>query len=292
MRIYSKQTFLRIGLFLTTLLFSAMFAFAQTPAPKQEYLLNGLKILMWNEPKSDKVTIKLRIHSGAMYDPKDKMGTMTLLADNFFPEEGLKTFVTEELDGSLSVTSNYDYLQIEISSRPDSFDKILDILQAAVVNTPITKESFAKLREARLKQVAEDLKNPAIVADQAVAKRLFGNFPYGNPMNGTPESLAKLDKNDLIFAKEKFVTADNSTLAIVGNFDPAFALRACKQFFGAWQKADKLVPPTFRQPDAPDEKPLIIQSPTDDLVGAFRFAFRGLPLYGTTTTTSPERRRL
>ncbi len=259
MRIYSKQAFLQIGFFLVTTFFLSTIVFAQDLKPKQENLLNGLKILMWNEPKSDKVALKLRIHSGAMFDPKDKMGTMTLLADSFFPEEGLKTFITDELGGSLVVTSNYDYIQVDISSRADSFDKILEILQTAVIETPISKENFAKLRDARLKKVNEDLKDPAIVADQGVAKRLFGNFPYGNPMNGTPESLAKLDRNDLLTAKDRFVTADNATLVIIGNFDSAFAVRACKQFFGSWQKSDKLVPPTFRQPDAPKQEILKIE---------------------------------
>ena len=43
--------------------------FAQKPAagPRQEKLLNGLKVLVWNNPGADKVTLKLRFHECAYF---------------------------------------------------------------------------------------------------------------------------------------------------------------------------------------------------------------------------------
>ena len=41
---------------------------------------------MWNVPKSDKVTVKVRVHSGSAFDPQQKEGVMRLLADNIFPD--------------------------------------------------------------------------------------------------------------------------------------------------------------------------------------------------------------
>jgi predicted Zn-dependent peptidase len=38
--------------------------------PRQERLLNGLKVLMFPNPAADKVSITVRIHSGASFDPQ------------------------------------------------------------------------------------------------------------------------------------------------------------------------------------------------------------------------------
>ncbi|HEX8367541.1 MAG TPA: pitrilysin family protein [Pyrinomonadaceae bacterium] len=257
-------------------LLAANFSFAQTLAqPRQEKLLNGLKVLIWNEPKAEKVSLRLRIHSGSAFDPKDKMGVMALLADILFPTEQTKNFFEEDLEGSLEVASNYDYIQISATAKPDEFLTLLETVATVVASPPLTPENFVKVRDARLKAVEEMQKNPAYVADQAAAKRLLGDFPYGRPQAGTPESLKLIERADLLTAKDKFFTADNATLAITGNVKPDFAYMAARRLFGAWKKADKLVPATFRQPDDPEARIFYAEIPGEN-TGEIRQAIRGL----------------
>ena len=73
----------------------ALICSAQTPKiaePRQEKLLNGLKLLIWNAPDAEKVTIKLRIHSGSAFDPQGNEGVMALLGDALFPNEAQREF--------------------------------------------------------------------------------------------------------------------------------------------------------------------------------------------------------
>jgi predicted Zn-dependent peptidase len=242
---------------LSAFIFSS-FGFSQTSEPKQEKLLNGLKLLVWQNPKDPKVSFKLRIHSGAAFDPKDKMGVMALLADILFPDSQTREFFEQDLEGSLSVTSNYDYIQIDATGKSDEFLSMLETLSTAVTNPTITPETFENVRKSRLENVSEEQKNPTIIANQIAAKRLFGDYPYGRPQSGTVESLAKVDRIDITVAREKFLTADNSTLTISGNVNFALAVKASKQFFGGWKKSDKLVPATFATPEDVESKPLTI----------------------------------
>lgn len=275
---YPRRNFSKIvWLLCTTFFIFQNFAVAQTAQnldpSRREQLLNGFKILFFSEPKSETVTLKMRINSGSAFDPTGKEGLMKLSANLLF-DEGVKTLFTEDYGGSLTVTSNYDYIQIDATGKNENLLSMLDLLQTAVMNFPPPLERIKEEREKLLAEVTERRKNPAIVADEAVAKRLFGNFPYGRSEFGSPESLTKIDRPDFLLVREKFFTADNSTLAIVGNVQANQTLRALKQFFGAWQKSDKLVPPTFRQPDAPDSKTLILVSPVAEK-GAYRKATNG-----------------
>jgi predicted Zn-dependent peptidase len=245
------------------------------PAPKQEKLLNGLKVLMWSDARADKVSVKIRIHSGSAFDPQGKEGLMQMLADNIFPNEASREFFTEDLGGSLEVIANYDFIQINASSKPESFLTMLETLSTAVSNPTIDKETTVKLRNALLAKVTALEGDPEYVADIAVAKRLFGTFPYGRPQLGTADSLKKIDFADLIDARQRFVTADNATITVSGNFDRTLGFRAIRRYFGGWLKADKTVPATFRQPDEPPVGLQIVTSPKPG-ISVIRFAWRGV----------------
>lgn len=268
-----KKLFLSV---LTLTLFGS--AFAQKPgatAPRQEKLLNGLKVLMWNNPTADKVTVKIRVHSGSSFDPRDKEGVAKLLADTIFPNAAAKDFFSDDLGGSLEITSNYDFIQITATAKTAEFLTMLETLAAAVSNPVIDKETTAVVKIAHLAKLSELEKDPSYVADRAVAKRLFATFPYGRPQMGTRASIEKIDFVDLRFAKDRFFSADNATVAISGNFNSDLAFRAVRRYFGAWLKSDKKIPSTFKQPDEPDTALLevVMAGVADSQV---RYALRGL----------------
>ena len=252
-------------------------SFGQKPAatPRQEKLLNGLKVLVRNTPGAEKTTLRLRIHSGAAFDPQDKEGVMTLLSDSFFPNADSKEFFTNELGGTLEVECSYDFIQITARAKGSEFLTLLDTVAQAVTAPDLSKEATATLKAALERRVATWEKDPSYIADLAVSKRLFGTFPYGRPVSGSTASIQRIDFADLRFAKDRLLTADNATLAIEGSVDPALAFRAARRYFGSWLKADKPIPSTFRQPDPPDRVPVKLEVPglTSSEV---RFAVKGL----------------
>lgn len=246
---------------------------AQTGSPKQEMLLNGLKVLMWPDPKADNVAVRVRLHSGSAFDPQGKEGVMQILADNFFPNEAAREFFTEDLGGSLDVIAAYDYIEVRATAKPENFLTMLETISSAVSNPQIDKGVTARLRSALVKRIEERMADPAYLADTAAANRLFGTFPYGRPQMGTVESVKKIDFPDLIDARERFVTADNATIAVVGNFDRALGFRAIRRYFGSWLRSDRKVPSTFKQPEPPPAETLSIRSNGQN--SAVRYAFRG-----------------
>ena len=133
----SRILVLKISVFLLIACFTTQ-AFAQS-APRQERLLNGLKVLMFANPSADKVTVTVRIHSGASFDPQGKEGVMATLADSFFPTEASQTFFKEDLDGDLSVTTTYDYIEVKASSKPEDFLTLLESVSTAVSTPTIDK---------------------------------------------------------------------------------------------------------------------------------------------------------
>ena len=270
--------FQRSGALLLVTAALAVLSFGQRPGsttPRQEKLLNGLKVLMWNNPSVDQVTVKVRIHAGSAFDPQGKEGVMKLLADSIFPDQNAFDFFKEDLGGSLEVVSNYDYIQVNATAKPDKFLEMMETLAQQVTDPEVDKATTEQLKTRLISKLEELEKDPAYVADQAVAKRLFGSFPYGRPQFGTIESVKKIDFADLRFNKDRLFSADNASVAITGNFSGDYAFKAARRLFGSWLKADKKIPSTFKQPDAPDTARLDIPMAGITAPEA-RYAFRGL----------------
>jgi zinc protease len=249
---------------------------AQTPGePDREKLLNGLTVLFSPRPGDPNILVKLRIRSGAAFDLAGKGGTMALLGDAFFPDPTTRDYVADQLGGKLEVTTSYDGIDITISGKANELERIVELLRGAVVTPQLTPENVARIRDARIKLLSEKPLTPAQIADQAIAVRLFGGFPYAHPPLGTLESVRRIDRADLLLARERFLTADNATVVVVGGVEKGRTIRALRQLLGPWNKSDRSVPATFRQPDPPDARVLVVNHADSDSV-EIRLAVKGL----------------
>jgi zinc protease len=249
---------------------------AQTlPEPTREQLLNRLSVLFYQQPGQPNVFLKLRVHSGATFDLAGKGGTMMLLSDVFFPDPTTREYVAEELGGKLEVTTDYDAIDITISGKAAEFERMVEFLRTALVTTQLTPENVAKARDARIKQMSSVPESASQLADRAIAVRLFGRYPYGHAANGSIDSLTKVDRADLLLARERFLNPDNATLVVIGGIDKSRAMRALRQLLGQWRKGDQLVPATFQPPPPADSRVLLVHQPSATNA-EIRLAVRGI----------------
>ncbi|MDT7541813.1 MAG: zinc protease [Acidobacteriota bacterium] len=246
------------------------------PEPRREHLLNGLRVLLSQRPGDAKVWMRLRVHSGAAFDLANKEGTMALLSDALFPDPSTRQYVTEELGGQLDVHTTYDDIEITVGGNASEFDRMAELLRNALLQMRLTPEDVQRMKDARLKALDPSTQTTAQLADRAVRARLFGAHPYGRSVEGTIDSLARINRGDLMFARERFLNPNNSTLVVVGNFDPQRAMRTFRQFFGPWRKSETIAPATFRQPEAPDARALIVAAAPGTRETQVRVAARGV----------------
>ena len=269
------RTVRRVLVAAVLLLLVAQPALSQTTRrPEREQLLNGLRLLIWPQPGSPELIVKLRINSGAAFDLAGKSGQMALLGDLLFPDAATVDYFTDELGGKLDVSVNYDSMTITMVGKASELEQVISVLRNAILSTQFVPEVVTRIRDARVKSLRDATISPAMVADRAIAARLFGDFPYGRRSGGTPEDLARIDRADLMLAQERFVSSNNATLAIIGGVTRERAFRTVRQLLGPWRKSETLVPQTFTQPKAADPRTLIVNvpGPTTEV----RLAVRGL----------------
>lgn len=265
----------RVIALLLLLAWVAQPALSQTARePQREQLLNGLKLLIWPQPGSSELVVKLRLNSGAAFDLAGKSGQMALLGDLLFPDPATVDYFTDELGGKLEVSVNYDSMTITMVGKASELEQVISVLRNAILSTQFTPEVVTRIRDARIKSLRDATVSPAMVADRVIAARLFGDFPYGRRPGGTPEDLARVARADLMVARDRFLNSNNATLAIVGGVTRERAFRTVRQLLGPWRQAEAIVPTTFTQPKPADPRTLIVNvpGPTTEV----RLAVRGL----------------
>ena len=196
---------------------------------RREQLLNGLKIILVHRPDDSQVVLKLRVHSGSAFDLAGKEGMTALLGDALFADPVTREYVTQELDGRLEVETGFDSIEVTLSGPAKDFERLVELLRNALVNTQLSPDAVGRLRAARIKTFNETSLASAPVADRAIAARLFGEYPYGRRVTGTPESLARVDRADLLLARERFLNPNNATLVATRRRRP----RARDAYFSA-----------------------------------------------------------
>jgi zinc protease len=273
-----KRSPLRLCAFAGVILFSLLvarpMAAQSVTQPEREELLNGLRLLFWPQPGRPDVILKLRINSGAAFDLAGKSGQMALLGDLLFPDPDTVDYFTSEMGGKLDVSVTYDSTTITMVGKANEFDRIVEVLRNGLLFTQLTPETVTRMRDARIKLLRDSMIAPAVVADRAIAARLYGDFPYGRPATGSPEDVARVDRADLMLARERFLNSNNATLAVIGGVTKQRAMKTLRQLLGPWRKSEEIVPTTFRQPNPPDTRTLIVNVPGPNV--EIRLAARGV----------------
>src|SRR5215216_198589 len=247
----------------------------QAPStPEREQLLNGLRVLFFLKPGNPEVTLKLRINSGAAFDLSGKSGQMALLGDLLFPDPATIDYFTDEMGGKLDVDVTYDSTTITMVGKADQLEHIVEVLRNALIATQLSPEVVTKMRDARIKLLRDTIISPAEVADRAIATRLYGDFPYGRPAAGSPEDVARVERADVMQTHGRFLNSNNATLAIIGGVTKQRAMKTLRQLLGPWRKSEQIVPTTFRQPNPPDTRTLIVNVPGPTV--ELRLAARGV----------------
>jgi zinc protease len=107
-------------------------------------------------------------------------------------------------------------------------------------------------------QVSYD--DPDYLAGLVFDRLVFGFHPYGRPNEGTPESITKITRDDLVAFHKTWFVPNNSLLAIVGDLTADEAFAAADKAFGSWAKRDVPVIKPI-EPPPPTQRIVVIDRP-------------------------------
>jgi zinc protease len=212
----------------------------QFPKPVERTLANGLRVVVVERSNTPLVAAQLLIKNGGEVDPPELSGLANMTADLLTKGTASRTApqiaeAIEALGGSLDSGARWDASQATVNVMSTKLAPALEIL-ADVVRRPTFKEDeIERLRQQTLDELTVALGQPGSIARYVAARVVFGDSPYGHPLNGTPESIPKIKRDDIVKLHGAYYRPDNAVLAVAGDIAAKDAFALAERYFGDWK---------------------------------------------------------
>jgi len=217
------------------------------PKPAEETLPNGLRVIVVERHETPLISAQLLIKNGGEVDPPELAGladmTANLLTKGTQTREATK--IAEEIEslgGSLDSGARWDASFANVSVMSSKISQAMEILADVVRHPTFKSEEVERLRQQNLDSVTLALGEPSQIARFVAARVVFGDSPYGHPLNGTAESLTRITGADITKMHSRYYRADNAILIIGGDITAGEGLALATKYFGDWPRPSTPLP--------------------------------------------------
>ena len=214
---------------------------AGAPLAHREVLPNGIVLLVAERPAVPIVAVRVLTRAGAVFDPDDRAGlahlTGALLTRGTAKRTGPEVdSAIEFVGGSLEAVAGRDSLTVALSVQKKDLALGLDLVSEVVLSPTFpSAEVTRKVSEiqAAIRRSEED---PGTVATRVLSRLVYPGHPYGVPVEGTRESVARLTRDDVVKFYAQHVRPDTTVVSVVGAVTVDEARREITARLGAWAR--------------------------------------------------------
>ena len=208
-------------------------------APSELKLGNGLRLIVARREGIPLVSAELVALAGAESDPPRLSGLASLSAA--LMTQGTRrrsapelAAAAEALGGSLDSGAGWNQSIVSMTVMTPKLDAALALV-AEVAREPVfAPEEIERVRTQTLDALKVAYASPGTLAGLVAERLAYGAGTYGHPASGTPESLPRIARDDLVAAHRRVFRPDNAVLILAGDITPDAAMALAKRHFGSW----------------------------------------------------------
>jgi zinc protease len=146
---------------------------------------------------------------------------------------GELTRAIEGSGGEINAWTSFDHTVYHAVLGRDHLDGALDAIGDTLMAPRVDPEELARERRVILEEIRQGTDDPARSVAQSLFATAYVAHPYRRPVIGTAESVQRLGERDLVEFFRSYYVADNVTLVVAGDVDPARVVRSVERRFRA-----------------------------------------------------------
>lgn len=135
--------------------------------------------------------------------------------------------------GEINAWTAFDHTVYHAVLGRDHIDGALDAIGDALMAPRVDPDELAREREVILQEIRQGSDDPARAVAQSLFATAFVAHPYRRPVIGTADSVLRLGEREVVEFFRSYYVADNLTLVVAGDVDPAHVRRSVERRFRA-----------------------------------------------------------
>lgn len=217
------------------------------PKPAERVLPNGLRVIVVPRSNTPLVSALLLVRNGGEVDPPELAGLADMTANLLTKGTATRnaTQIAEEVEslgGTLESGARWDASTANVSVMSNKIGPAMAILADVVMRPTFAADEVERLRQQYIDNLTLALGQPGSVARLVAGRVVFGDSPYGHPISGTAESLARMSRDDIAKMHDRFYRPDNAILVIGGDTTSVNGFALATKYFGDWKKPNTPLP--------------------------------------------------
>jgi zinc protease len=240
----------------------------QIPKPAEKTLANGLRVVVIEKQGVPLVAARVLIKNGGEADPAALPGLADTTASLL--TQGTATHSAEEiargveaLGATLDTGAGWDQSSADISVMSSKLPQAMAFMADVLIHPAFKQEEIDRLRKRNSDALTVAMKQPGRLASFVATHVIFGDAPYGHNLGGTPQSLARITRDDIVSFHRDYYRPDNAILIMGGDITPAKAFAVAQELFGGWKPAagsHLAQPPSTK--DLPASRVVVVDMPS------------------------------
>ena len=229
-------------------------------APTERSLPNGMRVVLAERRGVQLVTARLVVLSGSEADSPALAGLASLTAGLL--TKGTRAYsatalvrAAESLGGALESSAGWHQTEVAITVSTPKLDEALGLVSETVQHPRFAPAELDRLRAQALDELKVAYAEPGTLATLSAQHLLYGAGAYGHPSGGTPASLQRIRRADVLALHAAQSRPDRAVLVLAGDIDAERAMRLAERHFGGWKPA-RGVPSSAPAPSAGSALPM------------------------------------
>lgn len=221
--------------------------------PEEFTLNNGLRVLLLRDRNLPTINLNGQIDAGSEFDGNQKAGLANLTAANLMNGTQTKNALTlaktlEDRGADLNFGASREGVNVSGEGLSADLPILIQTLADVLENATFPADQLELSRQRALTSLKVQLDDPRGLGRQVFQQAIY---PENHPFHSFPtaESLKSITRNDLLGFYQTHYRPDNTTIALVGDFDPVKVKALLNQVFGKWSAPGK--PPVLKIPSVP-----------------------------------------
>ncbi len=249
------------------------------PPIRRGRLSNGVDVHLIESHVQPIVSVRLVIRGGSSVDGR-RAGLAHFVATTLQSgAAGRDTHrIAEEfevLGAEFDAAAGRDETTVRVVVLRRHLERALEVMADVALAPDFPEEEVLRERRRSVADIRQNRSDAAYLASTQIRRELYRATPYAAPIEGTPESLRKIDRQACVEFHRSQFTPDGSFFVIAGDVTIDEATAILDRHFGAWTGPARTPPPPFVG-TPPTSRHVILVDRPDALQSTFTIGRRAI----------------